>query len=196
MNGQFLFKTVCKPIALDPDLAEGQGDWDGQEEELVARVLPLLGLCVGRHFRELVRIHMRIRDVADGVHVDKNHIDVLFWWVGEEIGGTNVRRLLIGFDAVSGTAFPDGMEFGDVVVVTIEYKYLGSDVSVPGGQDTVRSLLLHICQGMNGLISVASNSDRSPALGAKYEIMNCAVRLCSHFTSFSHTSRQLARRRN
>ena len=63
------------PIAVDPDLAEDEGDRACQEEEL-ARVLPLWCLCAGRRFRELVRIHMQIRDVTDVVHVDKDDLDV------------------------------------------------------------------------------------------------------------------------
>ena len=31
VTDQFLLKTVCNPIAKDPELTEGQGDPDGQE---------------------------------------------------------------------------------------------------------------------------------------------------------------------
>ena len=119
INGQFLFRAVCYPLLfIHPDLAKGHGGRNGQEEEVVDRVFPLLCLCAGRRFRELVRIHLQIPDVVD-----------LFWYAGEEMDGTRVRSLLIGFDAVCETAIPDDMEFGDVVksplsggfgVVTIE----------------------------------------------------------------------------
>ena len=39
----------------------------------------------------------------------------------------------------------------------------------PGDQDTVWRLLLHICQGTNDLIYVASNNDRSLVVGAMYD---------------------------
>ena len=93
----------------------------------------------------------------------------------EEIDGASVVSLLIGVVAVCGSAILVGMQFGDVVtsppaagfgVVTIEYEYLGSDVWVPGGPDTVRSLLLFLCQGTNAPIHVARNNDRGPVMGA------------------------------
>ena len=86
--------------------------------------------------------------------------------------------MLIGFDAVSETAILDAMKFGDVVknpraggfdVVTVEYMYFGSAVWVPRRQGVVQSLLLHICQGTNGLIYVARNNGRSRVMGAEYD---------------------------
>ena len=108
-------------------------------------MLPLLCVCAGSRFRKLVRILERITDVADGVHVDKDDLDVggsnygiLFWYLGEEVDGTSsIARLQCLIDVVKN---PPAGGFG---VVTIEYKYFGSAVWVPGGQDTVlRSLLL------------------------------------------------------
>ena len=61
INGQFLFKTVCCTLR------------SGQEKP-VARVLHLLCHCAGRRFRKLVRIHKQIRDVADGVHIEKDDL--------------------------------------------------------------------------------------------------------------------------
>ena len=104
------------PIAVEFDLAKGQGDLAGQDKELVARVLLLLCLCVGRRFRELVRTDVQICDVTDVVHVDRDDLDVgwfdggiLFWSAGEENNGTSVRSLLIGFGAAIETAIPDAM---------------------------------------------------------------------------------------
>ena len=52
------------------------GDQDGQEGELVARILPPLCSCAGRRFRKLVRIQKQIPDAAGGVHVGKDDLDV------------------------------------------------------------------------------------------------------------------------
>ena len=96
-----------------------------------------------------------------------NH-GILVWHAGQEIDGTSVGSLLIGFGAAGGTGIPVDMEFGDVVknpraggfgMVTIEYLCLGSAVWV------ISAL------SRNGLIEVASNNDRSPVavVGAKYD---------------------------
>ena len=67
---------------------------------------------------------MQIRDVADGVHVDKDDLNVggdncgiLLWNAGEEIDRTSVRSLLTTVDVVGETASPDNMEFGDAVKI-------------------------------------------------------------------------------
>ena len=59
-----LVRDCLLPIAVDPELC----------------------LCAGRRFRKLVRIHMQIRDVADGVRVDKDNLDV---------GGARLRHLIL-----------------------------------------------------------------------------------------------------
>ena len=46
------FGDCWQPIALDPELTEDQGDWDGQEGGLDARVLAALYSIADRCFRE------------------------------------------------------------------------------------------------------------------------------------------------
>ena len=58
-----------QPIVEDPELTKRQGDWDGQEEDLVARLVAPLCSSVGRRFRKLVRIHKQSPDIAGGAHV-------------------------------------------------------------------------------------------------------------------------------
>ena len=42
-------------FGVDREMTEGQGDWDGQKDHLVARWLPPLCSCAGRRFGKLVR---------------------------------------------------------------------------------------------------------------------------------------------
>ena len=71
VNGQVLFKTACYPLLLIPTRLRRQGDRTCREEELVS-CASVLGVV----FVNWVRIYMLIRDVADGVHVDKDDLDV------------------------------------------------------------------------------------------------------------------------
>ena len=78
-------------------------DRDGQDDELVARLLPPLCSCAGRRFCKLVRIHMQIRDVAGGV--GKDDLDV--GWIDCGIFfGYGYTGEEIGFDAVCETSIP------------------------------------------------------------------------------------------
>ena len=110
VTGQMV-DTVGNPLSKIPELTMRQDDQDGQEDELVARLLVLLCPSGGRRFRKLVRIHKLILGIAGGIHVGKDDLDVgagdqsiLFGYAGEETGGTKVRSLMIGLDAVSQTA--------------------------------------------------------------------------------------------
>ena len=92
-------------------------------------------------FRKLVRIHKLSLDIAGGVPVGEGDFDIgagkqsiLFGFTGEETGGTNVKSLLIGFDAVSDAAILSELKLGEVVtalrtsgfgVETVQCKDLG-----------------------------------------------------------------------
>ena len=65
---------MTEVIAVDPELTEGQGDRDGQEDELVAGLPSPLCSCAGRRIRKPVCIHKQIPDVAGGVHVGKDDL--------------------------------------------------------------------------------------------------------------------------
>ena len=81
-------------------------DRDGQEGELDARVLAYLCSRARRHFRKLVRINKQSSDIAGGVHVGKDDLDVgagdqgiMFGYAGDETGETEMRILMVGLDA-------------------------------------------------------------------------------------------------
>ena len=57
-----------QPSAEDPEMSKGQGDRDGQEDELVVRLLAPLCSSGGRRLRRLVRILKQSPDTAGGVH--------------------------------------------------------------------------------------------------------------------------------
>ena len=92
------------------------------EDELVARLLAPLCCSGGQRFRKLVCIHKMSCGIAGGVHLGKDDLDVaggdhgiLFGYVGEQTGDTNVRSLMIGLDAVDGTAILYHLKLGEVV---------------------------------------------------------------------------------
>ena len=100
-----------RSIAEDPELTEGQSDRDGQDRDgqdgdLDARSLAPLDSSAGRRFRELVRINLQSSDIAGGVHVGKDDLDVgagdqviMFGYAGDETGETEVRILMVELDA-------------------------------------------------------------------------------------------------
>ena len=53
---EVLVENSLQPIAEDPELTEGQGDWDGQQGEFDARLLAGLYSSIDRRFRKQVRI--------------------------------------------------------------------------------------------------------------------------------------------
>ena len=67
---------IWQHIAEDPELTKGQGDRCGQVDELVARLLASVCSCAGRRYRALMRIHKQSPDIAGGVHVGKDDLDV------------------------------------------------------------------------------------------------------------------------
>ena len=158
-----LVEDSLLPIAEDPELFKGRCDQDGQEDELVARLLAPLCSNGGRPFRKLMRIHMQSPDTASDVHAGK----------------TKVRSLMIGLDAGRETATFYELELGEVVTTfgtsgfgmeTLEYKNLSFTVWGVGGHDKVRSLWRHFYQGTNGLIYVVNSNDRNKVVDAQEEL--------------------------
>ena len=92
-------ENSLRSIAEDPELTEGQGDRDGQDGDLDARSLAPLYSSPGRRFRELVCINKQSSDIAGGVHVGKDDLDVMFGYAGDETGETEVRILMVELDA-------------------------------------------------------------------------------------------------
>ena len=65
-----------RPAAGDPELTEDQADWDSQEGELDARVPASLCSSAERRFHKLMHINRQSFDIAGGVHVGKDDLDV------------------------------------------------------------------------------------------------------------------------
>ena len=87
--------TVVNPVSKF-ELTIRQGVRDGQDDELVARLLALLRSSGDQRFHELVRIHIVSPDMAGGVHVGKDDLDVgagdqriLFGYASDENGETD-----------------------------------------------------------------------------------------------------------
>ena len=105
-----LVENSLRSIAEDPELIESQGDRDGQECELDARLLVPLDSSTNRRFHKLVRINKHSPDIASGVHVGKDDLGVgagdqgiLFGCADDETGKTEMRILMIGLDATGKT---------------------------------------------------------------------------------------------
>ena len=58
--------------AEHPEMSKGQGDRDGQEDELVLRLLAPLCFSDGRRFRKLMRFHKQSLESAGEAHSDKD----------------------------------------------------------------------------------------------------------------------------
>ena len=129
-----------------------QGHTDGQEDEVVARLLAPVCSSGCRRFRKLVRIHELSPDIAGCVHVGEDDLED---GAGEqETGGTNARSLLIGFDAVSEIAILSELKHREVVttirtsgfeVETVQCKDLGFILWGVGGQDKIRLWPMRLC---------------------------------------------------
>ena len=92
----------------------------------------------------MVRIHKQSPDIAGGVHVGKDGLDVgasdqgiLFGYAGDETGQTKVRSLTIGFDAGGEPAILYELKLGEVVTT---FRTSGFGVE---GQDKVCFLWRH-----------------------------------------------------
>ena len=114
--------------------------------------------CSGgsRRFGKLVNIHELSPDIAGGVHVGKDDLDIgagdqgtLFGYAGEETGDTDVSSLMTGLDVVNETAILHELKLGAVVtafrtsgsrVETVQCKDFGFTVWSVGGHDKVLSL--------------------------------------------------------
>ena len=135
------------------------------EDELVALLLAPLCSSVDRRFRQLVRIHKQSPDIAGGLHVGKDDLNVvagdqgtLFGYAGDETDETKVRSLMIGLDAVSVTSILYELKIGEV-----DERLRGGDRGVHelgfhrvGRRRPGQGPLLwrHFCQGTNCLIHV------------------------------------------
>merc|ERR1719492_87471 len=95
------------------------------------------------------------------------------------LGKTDMRILMVGLDAAGKTTILYKLKLGEVVttiptigfnVETVEYKNLRFTVWDIGGQDKIRKLWRHYCQGTNGLIYVVDSSDRDRSDGAREEL--------------------------
>ena len=118
-----------QPCAVDPELTEGQGDRDGQEDELRS--------CAGHRLRELGRNHNHIPDVwaVDDLHDGVGDYGILLGYAGDESGKTKVRSLMLWVDVGGETAILHEMKLGPVVttlrtsgfgVESVECKNLSS----------------------------------------------------------------------
>ena len=185
-------ESSLQRIAEDPELTEGQGDRDGQEGELGARLLAPLYSSAGRRFRQLVRITVQSPDIAGGVHVGKDDLDVgdgeqgiMFGYAGDETGKTEMRFLMVGQDAGGKTTVLFKLKLGEVVTTiptsgfgleTVQCKDLGFTVCSVGGQDKIRFLRRHFHQGTHGLIHVVNSNDRDRVEDAKEELNKMIMR--------------------
>ena len=151
-----------------------------------ARLLASLCARAGRCFCERCATTQADPDIAGGVHVGKDELDVdagdqciLFGYAGDETGETNVRRLMIGLGAVSEKAILYEPKLGAVVttfrttcfeVETVHGEHLSFSVWSVGGQDKVRLLWRHFYQGTNGLLSGVNSNDRDSVVDVKEEL--------------------------
>ena len=147
LTHMIFFLEVCcsrslRPTAGDPQSTEDQADRDGQDAE--------------RRFRKLMRINKQSFDVAGGVHVDKDGLDVGAGDQGTRLryasGGTGkieVRTLMVGFEAAGKTTILFKVKLSELVmtiatigfnVETVEYKNLIFTVWCVGGENKIRSL--------------------------------------------------------
>merc|ERR1719160_428993 len=90
-----------------------------------------------------------------------------------------VRILMVGLDAAGKTTLLFKMKLGEVVttiptigfnVETVEYQNISFTVWDIGGQDKIRKLWRHYCQGSQGLIFVIDSSDRDRIQDAREEM--------------------------
>ena len=120
VTGQFLQRHRSQPIAEDPELSKGQCDRDGQQNELVARLLAPLCSKGGRRFRQLMRFDKQSPDTTSGVHAGKGDFDLgvkssCSGTRERETGQTRVGCLMIGLDAGGETAILHELKLGEVV---------------------------------------------------------------------------------
>ena len=137
--------------------------------------------CAGRRVRKPVRLHKQIPDVAGGVHVGKDDLNVGSEDYGILFSKTKIRNLMIGLTVGSETAIVFDMKLGDVAttlrtsgfgVETVECKNLSVTVWSVGGHDEVRSQCRHVYRGTNGLIYTVNSNDGSQVVDARDEFNN------------------------
>ena len=171
-----------QPIAEDPELTKGQSERTCVLLDCSRPCAPVPVVV----FVNGAQPHKQTPDIAGGVHVGKDELDVdagdqciWFGYAGDETGETNVRSLMIGLGAVSEKAILYEPKLGAVVttfrtscfeVETVHREHLSFSVWSVGGQDKVRLLWRHFYQGTNGLLSGVNSNDRDRVEDAKEEL--------------------------
>ena len=128
-----------RPTAGDPDLTEDQGDRDGQEGELDARVLALLYSSADRRFRKLMLINKQSPDSTGGVHVCKDYLDVgagdqgiMLGYASDGTGETEMRILMVGLEVAGTTTILYEMKLCGMVHVHSNGQFQRGDRGVQG----------------------------------------------------------------
>merc|ERR1712031_95986 len=94
-------------------------------------------------------------------------------------GKTDMRILMVGLDGAGKTTVLFKLKLGEVVttiptigfnVETVEYKNITFTMWDVGGQEKIRPLWRHYCQGTNGLIYVVDSNDRDRIEDAREEL--------------------------
>ena len=138
------------------------------EGELYARLLAPLHFSTDRRFPKLVRIKKQSPGIAGNMHVGKDDLDVgagdkgiMFGYVGDETCETEIRILVVGFDAGGKTTILQKLKLGEVVATT---------VWAVGCEDPNRPLRHHCYQDTSGLLYVVDSNDRDRVEEAKAEL--------------------------
>ena len=133
-----LVENSSRSTPAYPESTKDQADQDVQESELSARVPASLCSSAWRCFRNLMRSNKQSFDIAGGVHVGKDDLDV-------GAGNQNHDSPIVttGFN-----------------VETVEYPNFIFTVCAVGGLDKFCPLWHHCCQNTNGLICVVVSNER------------------------------------
>ena len=133
-----------------------------------------------------MRIQKLSRDIAGGVHVGKDDIDIgagdqgiLLMYAGEDTGDTDVRSLMIGLDAVNEATIMYAPKLAAVCtalstsgfgVETVQCEDLSFTVWSVGGQVEIHPLWRLFYQGPRGLTNVVNSTDQNTNVAAEEEL--------------------------
>ena len=191
-----------------PNAGQSAGSgWLGRSGELDARLIAPQYSIANRRFRKLVRIHKLSPDIAGGVHVDKDDLDVgagdqgimLFGYAGDGTGETEMRILMVGLDAGGKTTILCELKLGEVVATiptsgfnaeTVEYKNL--ETRTRSAPCDVISTRVRTVWSTWSTVTIETGLRMQKKTSTKSSRTKCARRLCSLVQTHSHPPRKHA----